>query len=442
MRWEKRKTRMVCGKNELATQISAAALVMVFVAAPASAEGLRNLFGASGPSATPKARISTEAAALPASPAPVQINRLAEQRQSNPTQTATRQAANPARSSATTNTPSNAQRQRANVRYGRLGTQSTNSAPVATSQSNTITELPSANLQRNILTPRPVTVAQAPRQRPNRDYYSASEVEMSVTLNLPINSESADEAIKPVSDVRPIDIAPWQKIGSPYQVNGLWYIPAHEPNYDEQGTASWYGNGFQGRPTANGEIFDMNLVTIAHPTLPIPSLVEVTNLENGRSIVARVNDRGPFADDRLVDVSARGAELLGFKEKGTARVRVRYVGQAPQAEQVNIHANAIAPITMAINAPTQAPQRASAPVQVASNEGTTFVQVGAFASRENAERAIRQSREIGSAKIVPLQANGASLYRVVIGPFDNNAAQLKIEEAKSSGLTSAHLVVL
>ena len=132
--------------------------------------------------------------------------------------------------------------------------------------------------------------------------------------------------------VRGQDNAEYQKIGSPYQVKGKWYIPSHEPDYDEKGVASWYGSDFNGKKTANDEVFDMEAITVAHPTLPMPSLVEVTNLDNGRTVIARVNDRGPFASSRLIDVSKRAAELLGFKEKGTANVRVRYVGIAPSID--------------------------------------------------------------------------------------------------------------
>ncbi|HTV87627.1 MAG TPA: septal ring lytic transglycosylase RlpA family protein [Stellaceae bacterium] len=110
---------------------------------------------------------------------------------------------------------------------------------------------------------------------------------------------------------------------APYAVNGVWYYPAVDYNYDRTGTASWYGPGFDHRPTADGEIYDMNDLTAAHKTLPLPSVVEVTNLQNGRALTLRVNDRGPFIGDRLIDVSRRAAQLLGFERTGTAPVRVR-----------------------------------------------------------------------------------------------------------------------
>lgn len=112
------------------------------------------------------------------------------------------------------------------------------------------------------------------------------------------------------------------KLGKPYKVNGVWYFPKEDLKYEEVGIASWYGPGFHTKQTANGEIFDMDMVSGAHKTLPLPSVVKVTNIENGRSILVRINDRGPFVNDRLIDLSRKGAELLGFISKGTAKVKV------------------------------------------------------------------------------------------------------------------------
>jgi len=119
------------------------------------------------------------------------------------------------------------------------------------------------------------------------------------------------------------------KIGKPYQVKGKWYYPKEQPDYDEIGRASWYGERFHGLMTSNGERFDMNKLTAAHRTLPMPSLLRVTNIANGRSVVVRLNDRGPFADDRILDVSRAAARKLGFMESGVAEVRVVYLGPAP-----------------------------------------------------------------------------------------------------------------
>lgn len=118
-------------------------------------------------------------------------------------------------------------------------------------------------------------------------------------------------------------------IGKPYDVAGLTYTPQEDPGYDRVGSASWYGEMFHGRRTANGEIYDMDRLSAAHPTLPLPVYARVTNLNNGRTIVVRVNDRGPYARDRIIDLSRRSAELLGFRNNGTATVRVKYLGRAP-----------------------------------------------------------------------------------------------------------------
>jgi len=119
------------------------------------------------------------------------------------------------------------------------------------------------------------------------------------------------------------------QVGKPYKVAGKWYHPKQQPNYDKTGIASWYGPNFHGRLTANGEIYDQNMLSAAHPTLPLPSYVRVTNLANGRSALVRVNDRGPFAHGRLIDLSSKTADVLQFKQQGTAKVRVQYVGKAP-----------------------------------------------------------------------------------------------------------------
>lgn len=121
----------------------------------------------------------------------------------------------------------------------------------------------------------------------------------------------------------------YYKVGKPYQIKGRWYTPRVDPTYDEAGQASWYGPNFHGKKTANGEVFDQDALTAAHPTIPLPSYAYVTNLENGRTLLVRINDRGPFANDRILDASARVARELGFYEQGTARVRVKYAGRAP-----------------------------------------------------------------------------------------------------------------
>lgn len=119
------------------------------------------------------------------------------------------------------------------------------------------------------------------------------------------------------------------KVGEPYKVGGRWYNPRQQPDYDRVGIASWYGSDFHGRHTANGEVFDMHALTAAHPTLPLPSYAYVTNLSNNRTILVRINDRGPYVGDRMIDLSKASADALSLRGRGTGRVRVRYAGPAP-----------------------------------------------------------------------------------------------------------------
>lgn len=119
------------------------------------------------------------------------------------------------------------------------------------------------------------------------------------------------------------------QLGRPYKVRGKWYHPREDRDYSKAGLASWYGDAFHGRLTANGEIYDMTHLTAAHPTMPLPSYARVTNTENGSSVIVRVNDRGPYHDGRIIDLSRRAAEMLDYTHSGTARVHVEYVGRAP-----------------------------------------------------------------------------------------------------------------
>ncbi len=180
------------------------------------------------------------------------------------------------------------------------------------------------------------------------------------------------------------------KLGQPYVVAGRRYVPRFDPSYDEVGIASWYGPGFHGRRTANGEIFDARRYTAAHPTLPLPSLVEVTNLENGRRLVVRVNDRGPFRPGRIIDLSEAAARALGFREQGTARVRVRFLRLA-EARGIP---------------PRPSPPRRAVPGrgEVAARPpacppGALLVQVGAFADSLRARAHARRLTALGPVRI-------------------------------------------
>lgn len=119
------------------------------------------------------------------------------------------------------------------------------------------------------------------------------------------------------------------KIGKPYKIRGKWYYPKEEPGYDKVGLASWYGPNFHGRLTANGEVYDQYHLSAAHPTFPLPSYARVTNQTNGKSVIVRVNDRGPYAHGRIIDLSSKAADVLDIKQQGVAKVRVQYIGRAP-----------------------------------------------------------------------------------------------------------------
>ena len=211
-------------------------------------------------------------------------------------------------------------------------------------------------------------------------------------------------------------------VGPAYEQNGTIYIPAHEPDYDETGKASWYGDSFHGKLTASGEVFDQNALTAAHPTLPIPSMVQVTNVDNGRSVMLRINDRGPFVPGRLIDVSRAAADQLGFTGRGHANVRVQWAGPAKPVDAV-----APAPAPGRFNAPAALFQ-ASAP---APGDGFV-VQVGAFSEVGNALRLKEQLAALGPSTIEPAKVRGSDIFRVVMGPWSDRAAA----EAANSALSA------
>ena len=239
------------------------------------------------------------------------------------------------------------------------------------------------------------------------------------------------------------------KVGNPYQVDGRWYVPAEQPDYDEVGMASWYGDAFHAKATANGELFDMTAMTAAHKTLPLPSIVEVTHLGNGRRIRVRVNDRGPFVDGRIIDLSRAAAGELGFAGQGLARVRVRYIGPAPLGRPSDglMIAGVTAP-------PKAAPtvRAASEPILARSPEpdpligGSSFeVAVGAFSDQAAAQRLVdRLSGPLsgsGQVRLVPVERAGATLYRVAITAIADEAQAFAVRQQLSIlGLLDARVI--
>ena len=259
------------------------------------------------------------------------------------------------------------------------------------------------------------------------------------------------------------------KVGTPYQINGIWYTPAEDFFYDEIGEASWYGPGFHGRSTANGETFDRRALTAAHPTLQMPTLVRVTNLDNGRSLVLRVNDRGPFAHSRLIDVSERAAELLGFREAGVATVRVQVLTDesqelaslagrrerdaiasappvaAPVARQpaVVVAAPPVAvPTTPAAPAAAAAPAPPAAdPVPTFAGTGRFYVLAGAFTVEQNARRVESALSRYGPVSIDQATVNGTLFHRVRVGPFANmREANAALGRVLATGIEDARVV--
>jgi rare lipoprotein A len=241
------------------------------------------------------------------------------------------------------------------------------------------------------------------------------------------------------------------KLGAPYQIQGVWYVPAEEPDYDEVGIASWYGDEFDGKQTANGEIFDKYAASAAHATLPMPSIVEVTNLDNGRSIRVRLNDRGPYKAGRLIDLSRGAAEELGYMDKGTAKVRVRYVGPARldgTLEPLFVASQAVtgpkAPPRAAVaEAPLAPPPVSPAPdtSRPLMSSGGYAVQAGAFSDRARAEKVAASLASAGEAAIRPVEVAGRQLYRVVVGAWTGEAeAQAGRAQVASLGFADARVV--
>lgn len=258
--------------------------------------------------------------------------------------------------------------------------------------------------------------------------------------------------------------APHYKVGEPYKVNGRWYKPKDEPGYEAVGIASWYGDEFDGRRTANGEIFDKNRLSAAHTTLPLPSLVEVRNLENGRSVVVRVNDRGPFVGDRLIDVSRAAAMALGFKDKGLARVRIRYLGRADVYARAESGGHYKArmrgappsppvpkPVVASAAEPALAPTNASAGDPMATLIGEAlaaaprqefWIAVGAFDDLNQLEAARIALPPLGETRVVMApHADRAIRYELQIGPeFDPKSADARLAALREAGYSEARIV--
>jgi rare lipoprotein A len=227
------------------------------------------------------------------------------------------------------------------------------------------------------------------------------------------------------------------KLGRPYQIAGRWYYPDFDPGYDRVGMASWYGEPFHGRATANGEVFDRDGLTAAHPTLPLPSIVRVTNLANRRQVELRVNDRGPFVGDRLIDLSQGAARALGFERQGLTRVRVEFVGLAA-AKGVPPQPGARPPAREEPRPPAAAAVLVAAPVGQCVGR---FIQIGAFAEPERAAQAAAGLHRLAAAPVSTQRLTSDPLVRVRVGPIaDPRSAESTLDQLKRSGYAGAFIV--
>ncbi|WP_169569129.1 septal ring lytic transglycosylase RlpA family protein [Sneathiella limimaris] len=327
-------------------------------------------------------------------------------------------------------------------------------------------------------------------RRLNFPRFRKQSVIVSLLLALPILSGCAEMnllgyAASSVSDPNASDkqiaaIRSNTKVGKPYKIDGIWYYPKVQPNYNETGIASWYGDPFHGRKTANGETYDMNQLTAAHKTLPMPTDVRVTNLENGRSLVVTINDRGPFVHGRIIDLSRRSAQLLGIIQKGTAKVRVealgaedsnvRYLAEAntaPEERQVaaaapengSVKSTSLAPPSNIQTAPKPDAAQKIEPVDTKIGKVQTakveqvveqlpvqsteiYIQAGAFIDFNNANKLSARLSPLGPAKVYQVLVNGQDFYRVRLGPvYDVEEADQLLAKLINNGHTEARIVI-
>ncbi len=262
------------------------------------------------------------------------------------------------------------------------------------------------------------------------------------------------------------------KVGEPYRVEGKWYTPQETYSYSETGIASWYGPGFHGKKTANGERFNKNELTAAHRTLQMPSLVRVTNLDNGKSVVVRINDRGPFKRSRVIDVSSKAADLLDFKGRGTAKVRIDLLadesktlamaarrGESTIGSEVSYQGGR--PVLTEPEYRQVAVQQAAAPpvipghvtaggeflpdpvvTQQAVHPTSIYIQTGSFSNADNAQDMLRKLQGYGNIRISPASVRGKEFFRVRIGPVPNvTQADNLMARLGSSGYKQAIIIV-
>lgn len=233
------------------------------------------------------------------------------------------------------------------------------------------------------------------------------------------------------------------KIGKPYKIKGTWYYPKEDYHYSEVGIASWYGSDFHNRKTANGEKYDMNTLTAAHRTLPLPSVVKVTNLENGRSLVLRVNDRGPYAKNRIIDISKRGAALLGYQTQGTAKVRVEVMEKESKLLKQALLGKELPKKSYTVakaKEPAEKKKAYSAAKQTSGNK-QIYVQAASFSKESLAYDLKDKLSKFGNSKIAMAEVNDVTFYRVRLGPYsDENIANRALDKVRDYGIYEAKLI--
>lgn len=271
------------------------------------------------------------------------------------------------------------------------------------------------------------------------------------------------------------------KVGNAYQVSGKWYAPHYNPEYDQEGVASWYGPGFHGKKTANGESYNQYAFTAAHTTLPMPSIVRVTNLENGRALNVRINDRGPFHSNRIIDLSKAAAEKLDVVKNGVARVRVQYLPEETQAyvsshgkrgDELQFASNSGGyngavpkpqprPVEVAIvqdidTLPLEsAGQQEAAPTteiaikdlpdvtvqQLDEQRVDWLIQVASYADNINAEKMIGKLKAVGNPFMQVVSIKGQPFYRVLLKPLSNASDHFEaLAQLKNFGIYDAKVI--
>lgn len=235
------------------------------------------------------------------------------------------------------------------------------------------------------------------------------------------------------------------KVGKPYKIMGKWYYPKEDYNYSEIGVASWYGKDFHAKTTANGEKYDMYSLTAAHRTLPLPSIVKVTNLENGRSLVLRVNDRGPYAKNRIIDVSKRASQLLGFQTQGTTKVRVEVLEKESKALKAALLGERYeGEVYVAQQEPAITSSSEISKIKINGQsypKGSYFVQVGSFAQQSGAQEMVERLGMKESTNIYYVNVDGANYYRVRVGPFvSQKEADVALAKIHYRGVYDAKVV--